>query len=169
MFAGKLFFDNVLENMLRITHQRNGRPHVLADLRRIHIDMHQNLVFRYQIRLAHRPVRNSRADHDKQIGFVHRPVGTGLAVITHHAVIHGMFRRHNADAHHRRNDRNAVFFRKSAQLSFRTAEQHAAARADNRPFCLRQLSDHFFDLNGMSSDRRFIGAQVYVFRINEFL
>ncbi len=131
--------------------------------------MHENFVLGNQIRLADRAVGNPCAHHDKKVRFVHRPIGIRFSVIANHAIIHGMLRRHNADAHHRGNNRNIVFFRKGTQLFFRTAEQHAATRADNRTLCFCQFSDDFFDLDGMSFDRRFVGPQIHTLRISKFL
>ena len=80
-----------------------------------------------------------------------------------------MFSGHDTDSHHGRHYGNSVFFRKCPKLLLRLTEQYTASGTDNRPLCLFQFPDHLFDLYGMSLDRWFISAEVYLFRIMKIL
>ena len=115
--AGELLLLQILEDMLRVPHQRYGRACVLADLRGIHIDMHQHLVPGDHIRLVHGPVGHPGPHHDQQVGLVHGPVGIGFAVVAHHPEIEGVVRGHGADSHHGGHHGDIVGLGEPAQLS----------------------------------------------------
>ena len=139
VIAYKLFRLHVFKNMSCVSHQRNGRPHILADFRRVYVNMHKHLVFRNQIRLVDRPVRHARSNHKQKVRLIHRPVGEGFSVVTHHTEIHRMFRGHRADSHHGGNHRNLMLLREGPKGVFRLTEKNAAPGADQRPFCPGKL------------------------------
>ena len=83
--------------------------------------MDEHLVLRDDVRLIDCSVSHTRANHQKKVRLVHGPVRIGLPVISHHTVVHRMFRGHYADPHHGRDYRYTVFFREETQFFFRIA------------------------------------------------
>ena len=154
----KFFFLKILEDVFCITYQWNGRTRIFADLRRIHVNVHQHFVSCDEIRLTDRAICHSGSHHDQQIRFVHGTVGISLTVIAHHSIIKRMFGRHNTDTHHGGHHGNTVFFRKAAQLLLGLTEQDSSSGTDNGTFRPLQLFDNLLDLHGMSFDGRLVGT-----------
>ena len=75
----------------------------------------------------------------------------------------------NAQSHHGAHHGNIFLLHKSAHFFPGAAAQvHAAADADDRPFGLLELFDHFFDLDCVSCDRGLVGPDAYSLGIREF-
>ena len=159
----------LLKNMFDITDQRDRGTGVLADLRGVDVNMHQNFILCDQIGLAEGPVRYSRADHDDHVRVVHGPVAIGLAIIAYHSVKEEMVGGKDTQSHHCANYRYILFLHKSAHFFPRAAAQvNAAADADNGPLGFLELFDHSFDLNCVSHDRGLVGADADALGIREF-
>ena len=169
MIRRDLRLVELFKNMFDIADQRDRGTGVLADLRGVDVNMHQNFILCDQIGLAERPVRYSRADHDDHVRVVHGPVAIGLAVIAHHTVKEEMVGGKDSQSHHGAHHGNILFLHKSAHFFLGAAAQvHAAADADDRPFGLLELFDHSFDLDCMSRHRRLVGADADSLGIREF-
>ena len=121
MLTGKLFCQEIIQDMSRITDNGDGCPGIFSDLRWIHIDMDQSFSGSDKIRLADGTICYSCTEHDDQIRFVLGLIGIGFSVIAHHSEIQRVFRGHDTDAHHGGNHGDLVLFSKSNELIFRFA------------------------------------------------
>ncbi len=116
VFTGKFLFGHILENMSGISHQRNRRANIFANLNRVHVNMYQHFIGCDEIRLADSSVRHTRPHHNQEIGFIHGAVRIGFAIVANHPKIHRVLRGHHTDSHHGRYHRNPVFICKCTNL-----------------------------------------------------
>ena len=90
--------------------------HVLADLGRVDVDVHDLRVRRELVERAGHAVVEAGADGDDQVGLVHRPVRDAGAVHAEHPEPGGIGRRERAERHQRRGHRRAGQRGELAQL-----------------------------------------------------
>ena len=135
--GGRLLAAEIPEDVADVADQRDRGAGVFADFRRIHVDVDEEL-FLDELRIADRAVRDARAGHDDEVGLAHGLVAEGVAVVADHAEVERILGRHDGEAHHGRDDRDAVFFGKFAEDGDRVAEVDAAAGDDQRALGLLQ-------------------------------
>ena len=150
-----------------IAHQGDGGTGIFADLRGIHVDVHQDLVLHDEIGLADGAVRDTGADHDDHVRIIHGTVAVGLSVIAHHTVKERVLRGNGGKTHHGADCGDLILFQKTDDLIRGIAQVYAAAHADNGAFGALELSDHLFDLHSMTGHCGLIGPQVHALRIGE--
>ena len=145
-----LFLQEALENISDIADQRDRRTGVFPDLSGVYIDVDQDLAVHDKIGLGDRSVCDPGSDHDDHVRAVHRLISVSSPIITDHAVKQRMVCRHNADSHHRADDRDLISRSKSPYLLHGICQVHASAGADDRSFCLDELLHDLAHLDGMS-------------------
>ncbi len=131
----KLTVHQLLEDHTDITDQRNGGAQILADFRRIHINMDDGGGPALQlVRLDHGPVRHTGADQHEDITLTDGIVGMGLAVGAQHTQIEGIRIRHGPDTHHGRDHRDLMEVREGLDQMLTLRQDGAAAHTDQRFF-----------------------------------
>ena len=90
-------------------------------------------------RLAGDAIVEARAERDQEVAIVDRVVGERRAVHAEHAHRQRMRRVERAEAHQRRDDRDAELDRELAQRGRAVGVDHAAAGVDQRPL---RLAEH---------------------------
>ena len=124
---GDILFQQLLQNHLHIAHQRDGGGHVLADLRRVHINVDGGHAVLNVGGVDHGPVSGSGAHHNEQVAFGQRLVGAVVAVGAHHAQIEGVVGGQDRDAHHGLDHGDVAPLGQRHQLVPGVGQPHAAA------------------------------------------
>ena len=113
----------------------------LVDLGRVDVDVRDALRIRREaLRHSRDAVVEARAERDQEIAVVDRVVREGRAVHAEHAHRERVLRVDGADAHQRRDDRDAEIGREGTQRVGAVAVDDAAARVDQRTLGLARAS-----------------------------
>ena len=120
-------------------------------------------------RLWDSAVRDARADDNQEVARGNGAVCIRFSVVAEHAEVERVIFRQYADAHHRVDERNPVLFAEGAEFRFALAENHAAARADQRFFRLLNRGNHAGQLEAVALDVRLIAAHRELFGIGKRL
>ncbi len=123
----------LLEDHLGVPHQREGGLHVFPDFGGVHIDVDVGHPLLNLVRGDDGPVRHPGADHNEKVRLYQGLVGRIVPVGPDHAHVQRVLRRQEAEAHHRRDHRDAGILGKLPQLFLGVGQEHAAPGADHRP------------------------------------
>ena len=80
--------------------------------------MDKRFIFRNEIGLTNRTVRNSRSHHDDTVCKIHGFITIAPTIISHHTKIKRVIVSHNAESHHRTDNRNMKFMGKISNQFF---------------------------------------------------
>ena len=139
-------------------HAGIGMPQ-LADLAGVDVHVDDARVRRELGQLAGGAVVETRADHDQQVGFLHRQVGGAAAVHAQHAQVERMRGRQGAQAFQGQHGRDLGGVDEGAERRHRIAQRNAAAAVDHRLLRLRDQRQRFMQrgiarcLDGIHSER----------------
>ena len=162
-----LFFHKVRqpgEHVLRAAHDRHSRREVLADLRRVDIDVDDLRGWVEVLEAAHRAVIEAHADADHDVRLIGRHVGVEHAVHAQPAVAVFVRFGEPADSEEGSNYGDVRLLRKFQELLRSLRPDDAVPGDDDRPLGLvdqlRRLADHA----GVALDVRLVAAQADLLR-----
>ena len=160
--------QNLSQNDLHVAHQGDGGLHVLADLRRVHVDVDGGHAPLDLLGVHHGPVGGPGAHHDEQIRLGQGLVGAVVAVGSDHAHVQGVVGGHQGDAHHGLDHRDGAALRQLQQLVPGVGQPHAAAGADEGLLGPGDGLHHPLDLQVVALDAGLIAPDVHRLRVLEF-
>ena len=156
--------QNLPQDHFHVSHQGDGGLHVLADLRRVHVDVdggHPPLNF---VGFNDGPVGRPGTHHDEQVGLGQGLVGAVVTVGPDHAHVQGVVGRHDGNAHHGLDQRDACALHQLQQLRLGAGQPDAAAGADNGLFGLADGLRHPLDLEVVAFDAGLVAPDVHRLR-----
>ena len=151
----------------RADNRHVGLDH-LGDRRRVDVDV-DDLGVRAELgRAVDHTVVEACAHSEDHVGVVHGHVGGVAAVHAEHAEELAVGTREATEAHQGIGDRQVQRLGNFGQGFGATAEDHATAGVDDRALGRQQHFGSLADLAGVATDRRAVGAQLDLFRVDVF-
>ena len=161
---GDLPLHQLVEDHLHVAHQRHGGTHILADLRRVHVNVDGGHPLFDLVGGDDGTVGSTGADHDQQVGLGQRLVGAGVAVGADHTHVQFIPGFQQGKAHHGGHHGDAGPAGKGGQFLLRTCQKYAAAGTDHRAAGPGNGVGHVGDLLVVAPDAGVIAPDHHVFR-----
>ena len=127
--------EETRQHTLHITHNRHIHKHVLADRRRIDVDMHYGRFRGERLNLAGDTIVEPGADRNQYVAMVDRHVGVPCSVHPQHPHRERIVGRESPQALKSGRHRAGHFAGKSREFRRSPREHHATAHVEHRTFC----------------------------------
>ena len=120
---------------LAVSQQRHIHRYVLADFRRIHIQMNHLRLTRISSQVTGHPVVKTHTYSNQYVTFIGLHIRSQITMHAQHTLVEPVSRRHCRKSQQRTTARNIRLLHKVEQLLLRTAQFHALAHQYKRLLC----------------------------------